>query len=404
MSSAVGDRFDILTLLSEASELEHGLACCYLYAAFSLKQDLAEGDLTWEQHQKVRLWASQILQVAAEEMFHLAQAWNLLTAIGGSPWYGRPNFPQPSSYYPLHLPLETKPFSLETLDRFIAFEHPADPSQPPLPHEPGDEGPAFQSVGELYALIAQGIRDLPEQTLFLGDPARQVGPDLLDFPSLLRVTDGETALRAIETITEQGEGMPKHREDSHYDIFRNVRASFLKESLSAATSGSAFAPVRPCITNPVAYRHPFLAAPGANQLDDPETAALADTFDSIYVFMLRLLQYVFDNSTSDPQTLQPFSRAALYLMTAVLKPLGETLTLLPAGPRLYGSATAGPPFAIGRQVALPLDPRIAQTIATEKLTQLQQRLANLSDGATKPDQLQNATANLINLNLDRSSP
>src|SRR5947208_6919173 len=149
MKSAVRDRFQLLTLLSEACELEHGLACCYLYAGCSLKQDLSEDGLSWEQLQKVRLWASQVFHVAAEEMLHLAQAWNLLTAIGGTPWYGRPNFPQSSSYYPLHLPLETKPFSLEALERFIAFEHPHDPAATPLPPEPGEDAPAFRSVGEL---------------------------------------------------------------------------------------------------------------------------------------------------------------------------------------------------------------------------------------------------------------
>ncbi len=41
-------RSKLLSLLSEACELEHGLACSYLFSAFSLKQELSEG-LTWEQ-------------------------------------------------------------------------------------------------------------------------------------------------------------------------------------------------------------------------------------------------------------------------------------------------------------------------------------------------------------------
>src|ERR1700722_19196015 len=83
-------RAELLTLLAEACELEHGLACSYLYAAFSLKQDASEGGLTPEQVMLTRQWAGQIFFVAAQEMLHLAQAWNLLVAAGGAPYYLRP--------------------------------------------------------------------------------------------------------------------------------------------------------------------------------------------------------------------------------------------------------------------------------------------------------------------------
>jgi hypothetical protein len=393
------DRFQLLTLLSEACELEHGLACCYLYAAVSLKQDLAEGGLTWEQLQKVRLWASQVFHVAAEEMLHLAQAWNLLSALGGSPWYARPNFPQTSAYYPLHLPLETKPFSLETLERFIAFEHPHDPSAAPRPPEPGDDAPAFRSVGELYGLIAAGIEAIPEDQLFIGDPDHQVGPELVDFPDLARVTGQESALKAIETITEQGEGTPGDRKDSHYDIFRHIRRSYLQQAL-ATGSNVSFEPVRPCISNPVAFQQPFLAAPGANPIANWRTAEVASTLDSIYVLMLRLLQYVFDNATGDdPETSRSFAQASLQLMTSVIKPLGEALTLMPAGRSAYGAATAGPPFSINRQVPLPLTPSVARIVAGEKLAQLQQRLSTFDEQSHAPPQLRNAATNIMRMTL-----
>jgi hypothetical protein len=399
MNKSVLGRFQLMTLLSEACELEHGLACCYLYAAVSLKQDLAEGGLSWEQLQKVRLWASQVFHVAAEEMLHLAQAWNLLTAIGGTPWYERPNFPQPSRYYPLHLPLETQPFSLETLERFIAFEHPHDSAAAPLPPEPGDDTPAFRSVGELYARIAAGITAMPEEELFIGDPDHQVGPELIDFPNITPVVSRASALQAIETITEQGEGTPGNRDDSHYDIFRRTRKSLLEQTLAAEERSELFEPVRPCISNPVAFAHPFLGAPGANEIGDTETAAVADTFDAIYQLMLRLLQYVFDSATGDDiDTLRPFASAALQLMTTVIKPLSEALALMPAGQPLYGAATAGPTFATGRNVPLPLTPALAQRIAEEKLAQLRRRLDGLV-ADRQPAQLQAAARNLERIDL-----
>ena len=42
-SSKISDREELIHFLSEASELEHGLCCCYLFAAFSLKRTADEG-------------------------------------------------------------------------------------------------------------------------------------------------------------------------------------------------------------------------------------------------------------------------------------------------------------------------------------------------------------------------
>jgi hypothetical protein len=202
----VDSRSRLLSLLTEACELEHGLACSYLYSAFSLKQDLAEGGIDWRQLQLVRLWAAQIYFVAAQEMLHLAQVWNLQAAIGGMPYYLRPNFPQPPRYYPLNLPIRIERFSLAALDRFIQYERPATMivrSETPL------SGPApesFKTVGELYELIESGFQTIDEAVLFVGYPNRQVDQEFVDFPDLVKVTNRDSAVEAIRRITHQGEG------------------------------------------------------------------------------------------------------------------------------------------------------------------------------------------------------
>ena len=117
-------RARLLSLLSEACELEHALSCSYLYAAFSIKKEIDEG-IEWRQQQMLRRWASQIFHVAAEEMLHLAQAWNLLTAVGGSPYYHRPNFPQAAKHFPLNIALLLRRFDSNTVQRFIYYESPA---------------------------------------------------------------------------------------------------------------------------------------------------------------------------------------------------------------------------------------------------------------------------------------
>ena len=92
-------RTKLVYTLSEASELEHGLSCCYLFAAFSLKKHTGEG-ITSAQLRAVRRWKRVIIEVAVQEMLHLALASNLLTAIGAAPHLRRPNLPSGEGAYP----------------------------------------------------------------------------------------------------------------------------------------------------------------------------------------------------------------------------------------------------------------------------------------------------------------
>ena len=61
----------LIYMLCEAAELEHGIMCQYLFAAFSLKQRADEG-LTPEELDAVTRWRRTIAHVASEEMLHLA--------------------------------------------------------------------------------------------------------------------------------------------------------------------------------------------------------------------------------------------------------------------------------------------------------------------------------------------
>ncbi len=82
----------LLGALYEAAELEHNLMCTYLYAAFSLRSGEAEG-LSKDEAAAVARWRQTIIDVAIDEMGHLAAVWNITAALGGSPRFGRGNFP-----------------------------------------------------------------------------------------------------------------------------------------------------------------------------------------------------------------------------------------------------------------------------------------------------------------------
>ena len=61
----------LIYTLGKAAELEHLVMCQYLYAAFSLKQSEKEG-ISTEQLAAVTGWRKTLLEIAEQEMLHLA--------------------------------------------------------------------------------------------------------------------------------------------------------------------------------------------------------------------------------------------------------------------------------------------------------------------------------------------
>lgn len=396
----ISSRSQLLTLLSEACELEHGLACSYLYSAFTLKSDLKEGGLTWQQLQLIRKWAAQIYFVASQEMLHLAQVWNILTAIGGTPYYYRPNFPQGSRYYSFGQPLTLERFGRPALQRFRYYERPVDidPNRRFFAELgiPSSEAstPSYRTVGELYDIVRTAIEALPEDHLFIGKPEDQVGTELVDFPDIVKVVDRGSAVEAINRITHQGEGTETDRADCHFGMFTTVLREF--EAAEAAASGN-FQPARLSIMNPITKTRGDYGTIGGNIIEDDYTRRVSDLFDDIYMLMMRMLSYVFSNHGGDANTLKQFSRIAIGMMPTVILPLGEALTLLPAGIYNYGNQTAGPAFGLTRHVTLAPNPTIASTVVRERADELIATADKLVADPRAPEQLKNCGRNFRSL-------
>jgi len=132
-------REKLLHSLYEAAELEHNLMCTYLYAAFSLKAGADEG-LTTEESAAVERWRRTILDVAIDEMGHLTAVWNITAALGGTPRFGRGNFPLDPGGLPAGVVVKLAPFNAAVLQHFIYLERPAESN------EPDGEGFARQCV------------------------------------------------------------------------------------------------------------------------------------------------------------------------------------------------------------------------------------------------------------------
>ena len=345
----------LIYMLCQAAELEHGIMCQYLFAAFSLKESVDEG-LTPDELAAVTRWQRQILSVAAGEMLHLALVHNLLSAIGAAPHLSRPNLPAPAGHYPAGVQLALLPFGDQALRHFMFLERPegmdlqdaeglaamqtALPSVSPRDIVP--TGQDFRTVGHLYRSIEAGFRHLTEKYgedwLFTGPPRAQATPALFGWPNLLPVTGLDSACAAVEEIVEQGEGPRGHWRNAHFGQFVAILDEY--EQMREANPG--FEPARPVMAANV---RPHDRADAVPVITDPLTARVTDLFNVNYEILLQLFERFFAHTTETGAQLKVLADASVALMAAVIKPLGSLITTLPPGPA-YPGRTAGPSFEL----------------------------------------------------------
>ena len=369
----------LIYMLCEAAELEHGIMCQYLYAAFSLKQSEDEG-LTAGELEAVRRWRKRISHVATQEMLHLSLVQNLLSAIGGAPHLSRPNFPHPASHFPAGVHLALLPFGEAALRHFMFLERPEgmDIDDAEGLAAFGRAAPAvqqgeivprsqdFKTVGHLYRSIEAGIAHLAEKFgerwLFVGPPRAQATREYFTWPELVAVTGVESAQQAIDEILEQGEGPRGHWRDAHFGQFVEI----LDEYTQLREDNPAFDPVRPVVTVNV---RPSERDTGVPLVTDPLTRRVMDLFNVSYEVLLLMLQRFFAHTEETDAQLKALADASVALMFGAVKPLGDLVTTLPAGPD-YPARTAGPSFELFYESDYVLPHREAAWILlTERLRQ-----------------------------------
>ena len=62
--------------------------------------------------------------MAIEEMGHLTAVWNITSALGGRPRFGRSNFPLDPGQLPASIVVKLAPFNADTLQHFVFLERP----------------------------------------------------------------------------------------------------------------------------------------------------------------------------------------------------------------------------------------------------------------------------------------
>jgi hypothetical protein len=231
----------LLVLLQMGSSIEHALMVQYLYAAYSLRDDV----------EQARRWRETLLLIAREEMGHLLTVQNILALLGGPINIDRED-------YPFHTPFQSFPFQLERLTHGslacycyaempvgLEKERPAEYAAIRADAEThvkqhgenfGGEakGDEVKHVGELYHRIIKILGDpdkIPDHCFvdaafgqmswddwgrsYRGEPApktttpevaTQTGSERANL-FISKVTTREQAILALAQLSEQGEGL-----------------------------------------------------------------------------------------------------------------------------------------------------------------------------------------------------
>jgi hypothetical protein len=325
--------------LHQAIALELSTIPLYLYAAYSIQ---TQGTYQWAAGMSA---FRTIRSVVIEEMLHLCLARNLLTAIGGGDdlrLYDEaivPTYPSPMLHRVPTLMLQLEPCTTDLMrDIFLPLELPAKTGA-------AAQSEQYNTIGQFYDAITLGFETLSGPELW-ADPHADLQYDRAYWNQdgggePLVVTDLPSALGAIRTIVEQGEGtdpgdpeVPMKPADpsfgfeelSHYAKFSRI-----------AEGVDVIGDVWPVPTNP--------------RRDDYEgpVAALAELFDAAYCYVLCMIDAIYRTSNhtvvaGKRSERYGLERTFIAAMGGLLYPIGDLLVRQP-GP---GGANAAPAFGFYR--------------------------------------------------------
>lgn len=318
--ATAGSPGEVAALLQAALELEHATVPPYLAAAYTLKRG---------PNNRLR---NLVLEIAVEEMLHMAIVGNIIRAIGGRPRLDEPDF---LPHYPGPLPMQVagnltvgiRKFSLALVrDVFMKIEEPAKPLAIPggdVDSCGSPSAPGAYTVGHFYGDLIRRIRELGD-SIFRRGPTNQLTGEAAGFPGdqLFPITNSRSAVKALEWVVTEGEGtqigpFDGEREVAHYYRFQAICRGAHLRSDAAGPDGYS-------------YSGDAIGFDAAGVFDMPDDAKASDyplgsrvrravdSFNRCYSDILRALQGVYDGrpdqmdvAIGKMSSLRALARAAL---------------------------------------------------------------------------------------------
>jgi hypothetical protein len=348
-------REQALYLLRLAAEVEHALMVQYLFAAWSL--DLSIKDT--ERLKSAQCWRKTVLQIAREEMAHLATVENLITLIGGAPSFAREDYPVPADLYPFELQLE--PLTKSALAKYVLSEMPSEAiiEQRGLTEEMDRIRDFLQyqqhievhRVGRLYDDLARLFSDSPKPFIADADIQSdsvqyqvQPGEWGLGYQDLFIKMSGsrEDALKAIKQISDQGEGNGLEPDKkSHFEKFLEIYRAF--------PDPAVWVPARKLAPNPTTD----INNNEATYIENPYARLWGRLFNVRYRMLLMFLAHSFAIESAAPSNSKGLLISWAFGEMYNLRSIAEVLMTLPI--RKNSDEFAGPGFEMPS--SLDLAPR-----------------------------------------------
>ena len=321
--------------LHQAAQLELSTIPLYLYAAYSIKTS------SYSQWAPGMSAFRAIRSVVIEEMLHLCLARNLMIAIGGGRqirFYDEdfvPTYPSPMLHRVPALMLGLEPCTQELMrDVFMALELPAVADAPAQPD-------SYNTIGQFYEAIIDGFERLSSPKLWR-TPRAELQYDEAYWNQdgggkPIVVTDLPSALDAITTIVEQGEGAAPGDEEVP------LTPASPQLGLEELSHYAKFARIAEGI-DAIGDTWPVPSNPRRSDFDGP-VGRLAELFDAAYCYVLCMIDALYARSS---KTRQPGRRSPRYgmertfiaAMGGLLYPIADLLVRQPGAKRGTNAAPA----------------------------------------------------------------
>jgi hypothetical protein len=316
-------------LLEAAVKLELATIPPYLCALYSV-------------HPGTNVEATMVVRsVVVEEMLHMILAGNVLNAIGGCPRVsGREHAPHYPHELPVGVILDLLPFSPAAVESFLQVENPKyKAEEAKAANVQGRRDTVHAShvlkladrpdtIGAFYAEIEAGLKqvaaEIGEEALFCGDPARQIGGDYYyaSGGAPVIVTDLESACRALDEVTEQGEGEMTSAFDADDDLAHYYRFEQLKYGRSYQAGDGVGIPTGPPVEVDFDAVYPMLPNPRLDEFTDPDLRAIVEQANRQWSLLLIQIDEAFDGS---PAALIPAVHTMFRLRDAMLMLLANPM-------------------------------------------------------------------------------